>query len=106
MKSSAVKLGSSSALFYIFAQVPFLKTPFIKQITESIVNSIVKILVEKTEIGLFFLYIDTRTSHQGEVFAQMAYKNFIAQQSGSEIEKKIAEQNLINAFKNFARLDL
>lgn len=106
MKSSAVKLGSSSALFYIFGQLPFLKVPFFKQITEAIVNQIVKILVEKTEVGLFFLYIDTRTSKQGEVFAQMAYKNFIAQQIGNEIEKKIAEENLINAFKNFARLDL
>lgn len=104
LKSSAVKLGSSSALLYIFTNLPFLKAPFLKQITEKIVESIISIFVNKTEMGIFFIYIDTRSSHQGEVFSQMAYRNFIAQKNGTEQEKKIAEENLINAFKNFASL--
>jgi hypothetical protein len=104
LKTSAVKLGSSSALLYIFTVIPFLKAPLLKQITEKIVESVISIFVNKTEMASFFFYIDTRTSHQGEVFSQMAYRNFIAQKNGTEQEKKIAEENLIASFKNFASL--
>lgn len=102
LKTSAVKLGSSSALLYIFTNIPFLKAPFLKQITEKIVESIISIFVNKTEMGIFFIYIDVRTNNQGELFSLMAYKNYKAQKNGTEQEKKIAEENLIASFKNFA----
>lgn len=106
LKASALAMGKEAVLKAIAAKVPFFVTPIINPITALIVQKILKIFINETEFAAFFLYIDTRTSHQGELFSQMAYKNYLAQRNGTDEEKRIAEQNLISAFRNFARLDL
>lgn len=103
IKASALEIGKDAVINYIAKKAPFFLVPILNPITNLIVSKILSILITETEFAAFFLYIDTRTSHQGEVFAQMAYKNSKAQKEGSEEEKKIALENLENAFRNLVK---
>lgn len=103
IRASALNFGKEAVINYIKSKAPFFLIPVLNPITSLIVSKILEILLKETEFAAFFYYIDTRTSHQGELFAQMAYRNYIAQQFGSEIEKKIAQENLENAFKTLVK---
>lgn len=89
---------------YLVSRSAFFKFGFVNSITTIIVGQILSIVIKHTEAAAFFFYIDMRVGNQGKEFEKAAIANQIAQQSGSEDEKKIAEENLIKAFKAFVKL--
>lgn len=69
-----------------------------------IVGMTLEFAIEKTELGMFFLYIDMRTSAQGRAFEKSARANLEAQKNGSPAEREKAEKELIRDFKAFVKL--
>ena len=88
----------------LVSAIPFFKIPVIGYISEFIIRKAVSILVNLAEMQMFFMYIDMRTADQAKDFELAAINNRKAQESGTEEEKQIAEQNLINSFRIFAKL--
>jgi hypothetical protein len=88
---------------FLVAKIPFLALPIINPIVGFIVGYVLQIAIKQTEMGAFFLYIDTRTNKQGVAFMESAIKNRIAQQSGTAEEKINAEKNLIDSFRSFVK---
>lgn len=69
-----------------------------------IVGKVLDIAIQETEIGLFFLYIDLRTSVQGRDFEKTMQANLDAQKSGDPAKQAKAEKELKDAFKAFVKI--
>lgn len=109
LKSTALSLGKKEILPLLLAQLPTkLTTGFIGMLLNPIlgfiVGEVLSIAIRETEIGLFFLYIDLRTSAQGRDFEKTMQANMDAQRSGTPEQKAKAEKDLKDAFRAFAKL--
>lgn len=103
VKSTALDLGSRFVMQYLLAKFPFLALPIINPIAGFLVGYVLKIAIKETEMGAFFLFIDTRTNKQGIAFVDAAVRNKVAQHSGTDTEKINAEKNLIDNFRAFVK---
>ena len=103
IKSAALSAGKKAVMSYIVTAVPFFALPIINPILGLVVNWVLTIAIDETEMGLFFMYIDFRTNLQGKEFEAAALENFRAQTEGTEEEKINAEKNLIAKFRALAK---
>ena len=99
IKSVVLRLTLNSTLLILKTELPFLNAPIIRQITEFFVEYVLKIMINKTEMAAFFMYIDLRVSAQGREFEAAALNNFKVQQNGTPEEKANAEKILIDSFR-------
>lgn len=108
LKDTALSLGKKAVLEILLPALPSelttgilgtLLTPLIG----FLVGKILEIAIRETEIGLFFLYIDLRTSAQGRDFEKMARANLEKQKNGTPQEIARAEKELVDAFRAFAK---
>lgn len=110
LKDFALSMGKQQVLKLLLAQLPAkITTGFIGSLFNPLLGFIVgkalEIAIRETEIGMFFLYIDLRTSAQGRAFYDAAQKNLDKQRGASTPEEKAkAEKELIDAFRSFVRL--
>lgn len=109
IKSATLGAAKQGVLDYISAKLPSLFTGLIGKIATPIlgffVGKILSIAIEKTELGIFFLYTDFRVTAQGRDFEAYALANLNVRKNGTPEEIKNAEINLINAFRNFAKFN-
>jgi hypothetical protein len=104
LKDSAIKLGVQALERELSKRLPFLFWPVISPITSLILTKLVSLLIKQTEFGAFFVYIDMRVTSQGRAFQRAALQNYKVQQTGTEEEKKNAEEELIRRFRNLVIL--
>lgn len=109
LKNTALSIGKEAVIKLLMAQLPKELTSgivgfFLNPLLGFLVGVILEIAIKQTEIGLFFLYIDLRTSAQGREFEKMARANLEKQKNGTPAEKLKSEKELIVAFKAFAKL--
>lgn len=104
IKKTATDLAVKLILEELLIEVPFLFWGPVGPLTKLVVTKVVTKAYEKGEMLVFFKYIDMRVDAQGIAFTEAAIKNHQAQLNGTEDEKKLAEKNLIAAFKSFAKL--
>lgn len=109
LKSAALSMAKKEILPLLLSQLPKgLTSGFIGSIFNPIlgfiVGKVLEIAIRETEIGLFFLYIDLRTSAQGREFEKAARENLLKQKTGTPAEIANAERDLKNAFKAFVKL--
>lgn len=103
IKSAALTAGSRSVMAYLTSLSGFFALPIINPIAGFIVDSVIRIAIEKGELAAFFYYVDMRTSKQGREFVDAALRNKLAQQKGTDEEKKLAEKALIDKFRALAK---
>lgn len=109
LKSAALSMAKKEIMPLILSQLPSaLTTGFLGSILTPvlgfIVGKVLEIAIHETEIGLFFLYIDLRTSAQGRDFEKTMRANLDAQKNGTLEQKDQAEKDLKDAFKAFIKL--
>ena len=97
-EKSIVEWAAGKALGKLVTSLWFLANPLVG----FIIDRLLVYLVQQTEFGLFFWYIDTRVSNQGRDFASAAIENRKAQASGTDMEKANAEKRLRDTFYQFA----
>lgn len=100
LKSAALDLGKKLVMNYLLAQAPFLATGFVGKLTSLFVGKVLEILINKTEFGAFFLFIDVRVNQQGKDFAEAAIKYHQAPDS----EKPKYEKDYLEKFYNLVSL--
>ena len=103
IKSTALDLGQRFVMEYLVAKLPFLAWPIVNPIASFIVGYVLKIAIHKTEFGLFYRYIDTRTNKQGVAFMEAAIRNRKVQENGTPKEKAKSEEELIDTFRAFVK---
>lgn len=105
IKSAVLELGKKEVMTFLMTQAPkFFGNFLVNPIVGLIINWVLTILIEKTEIAVFFLYTDIRTNKQASEFVDAAYANHQAQLNGTPEEKLNAENNLMEKFKLFASI--
>ncbi len=109
LKSTALSMGKQAVLKLLIPQLPkWLVSGFVGSIITPIIGFIVgkalEIAIRETEMGMFFLYIDLRTSAQGRAFAEAAQKNFESRKNNASPEEIAkAEKELTDAFRSFVK---
>lgn len=98
VKTAAVSLGTKGVMSLLVAEVPVFANPILKFIAEQIVEEMITKLVDATEFGAFFLYIDFRVNKQGREFYDAAIANVKVKLGGTPEQKKRAEEELIRKF--------
>lgn len=104
IKLAFVSLSTQFSMTWLISFLPFLSIPFFRKIAEGALNALFNHLANKTEMGVFFLYIDTRVALESDDFEEKAYKNFKAQRYGTSDEKIKAEKELWDSFYRFAKI--
>jgi hypothetical protein len=105
LKSAALSLGKKLVMEALISKLPFLGLAWVNPIVALIVGKILEIAIKQTELGLFFSYIDMRTSAQGRAFQDAAIHNREIRNAGTEQEIAAAEIALINSFRAFAKFN-
>lgn len=105
IKSVAMKTGKDLLVREGLKRLPFLFAGPLGPLGNKIVEEIMEILIRESEFAIFFKYIDLRVDSQSKDFSDAAVRNYHAQMSGTPEEKAKAEAELIQAFKNFAKLN-
>jgi hypothetical protein len=101
VKASFVSIATKSAMSSLVASgFP----AWALRIVEPLVSHIMKAISTKSEMLIFFQYIDWRVAGQKRDFEDAVALNIKAQASGNKEEIKRAEENLINAARNFIKL--
>ena len=103
LKYAAKYVSTQATVAAIIAAAPFL-APF-KIVLDAIIGKIMEFAVDKTELGLFFLYIDLRTNQQAKDFESAVYRFVNAKKEGTDEDKKKAELDLIDNFKRLAKFN-
>lgn len=104
IKSTFVSLGKTLIVETANKYLPFLSLPVIKQVFNYVIDWALTLLVDKTETGIFFLYIDFRVAAQSKEFERAAYVNYYAQQTGTKEQKRDAKIQLLKASREFIAL--
>lgn len=89
-KSTLISIGTKGVMTYLQAQIPFFNLPIVKFFTEMVVNKIVSIIVNYTELGIYFIHIDLKTAAQSQEFQEAAKIN-------KELPSEESKQKLIEA---------
>lgn len=101
IKSAFVTVGTKAAMTVLVSQAPVFASPVLNYIASHLINYILVALADSVEMQVFFIYIDVRTSKQGQEFFKAAVKNRDAK---TPQEKADAEKDLIAKFRVFAKL--
>lgn len=96
-------MGRKLVMDWLTAQMSWVAWSVPNTIIGFVVAQVIDILINKTEFGTFFLFIDLRTSAQGRAFEASAIRNHSAQQNGTAEEKAHAEAQLISDFRAFVK---
>lgn len=103
VKSQFVKIGKGAILGALTSWIPPLGVPPLSWLANMISDKIMTILVDNGEVGAFFIYTNFNVDSQGRSFMEAAIKNHNVQINGTDQEKKIAEENLKDAFRKLVR---
>lgn len=103
IKQAALSMGKRLVFDFIISKIPLLGNFFFGPIVSWVVGKVLQIAITQTEMGLFFLYIDMRTSAQGRAFQQAALANAAAQKSTDPKVRQDAEKILIDSFRAFVK---
>lgn len=104
LKSTLVSMIKKSLLKALISKLPFLAWGPIGPFVGLVVGKLAEIVVKETEVGLFCFFIDLRTNRQAGKFTEASIENWKIQQGGTDEEKKLAENKLIDSFREFVKL--
>lgn len=102
LKSTFLAVGVKQVMEFLISKSAFFGLSFINPIMAYIVSKVVTILIEKTDVAIFFLYIDMRVGEQAKNYETAALNNHYAQIGTDEELKKKTEADLIRTFTEFA----
>lgn len=88
----------------ILTKLPFLNWGPLPSILKWGLRKIFSLAVFKTEVGAFFKFIDFRSSAQGRAYHKSISAYLKAKKDGSAEEIKVAETNMVNAFRALVKL--
>lgn len=97
---TVIKIGTLGVYQFASSQLPFLKLPIIRQISEFIIETVLGIAVKETEFGIFILKTKIDVSIQGKEFRDTAEKYH----ASTGEERTRLEKELIDHARNLIKL--
>lgn len=105
-KRNVVDLGTKGVMSYLAVQAPVFNLPILNAVIRFLVSRVISIAVNNTELGIYFIYTDQRTSAQAKAYEKAAQENAKAKADPAvtEEEKKRAEEELLARARELIRL--
>lgn len=97
LKERLIKLAVEKIMQELILSAAFFKIPFFNYITTKLVTKIVVFIVEKTELGLYFIYVDFTVAKQADALRESLEK--YNKEKSPENEKELTDK-----FKDFIRI--
>lgn len=95
VKSFAIKKAKETAIKTVAKKLPFLFFGPVGPLTSLIIEKVVEIVINETEVRAFFVYTDLRVNEQGRAFI----KNSLEYYNNRTLEN---EKKCIDSFESFA----
>jgi bacteriorhodopsin len=108
IKDAALDIGKKAVMQFLVSKASWLALSWVNPFVAWIVGKVLEIAIKQTEMGMFFMYIDLRTSAQGRAFQEAAINNRNTQDKLrhgliSKEEAAKAEKELIDSFRSFVK---
>jgi len=103
IKNQFTSIGKGVLMNALCSWAPIFKVPPFSTIANLILEKELAILATNAETGAFFAYTNFNVDSQGRDFMAAALTNHNIQMIGTPEEKKIAEENVKNAFRKLIR---
>ncbi len=100
LKTALFNLVKSQVISYLVKQLPWLGSKLLSPLLSVIVNQVLKIAFEQTELAIYFYKIDKETEKQANEVKQ---KQDNIQKAKTEEEIKKAQDELKNSLKDLIR---
>lgn len=105
LRESALLLAKRLTMQFIVGRFPFFAWTVPNFVLGMVVGKVLEIAITKTELALFFEYVDFRTSRQGRAFWNSVETLRDAQGRGDAKEIEQAEAWVIRDFENLVKLN-
>jgi len=103
VRSQFIKIGKGVLITALTSWCPPFAGPPLSILANIVADKIMDALAKGTEMTAFFVYVNFNVDSQGRAFMEAAVHNHNIQMIGTPEEKKIAEENLKNAFRKLIR---
>lgn len=97
LKERLVKLAVEKIMQELVLSAAFFKIPFFNYIATKLVTKLVEFIVEKTELGLYFVYVDFTVAKEADQLRE-ALEKYNREKSEQN------EKELTDKFKDFIRI--
>lgn len=104
MKAAYVTISVRLTSAWVASLFPLLGTGVFASIVSKVAEKLFSYLADQTELAAFFYYTDMRVGKQGKEFSDAAFEYRKTISSGTEEQKRLAEEKLWQKFKAFAVL--
>ena len=98
VRSIVQKKVTKSLIAFLVSKLPFLGLSWINPIVSIVVSKLVTVVLDETEIRIFFKYADIRCNQQGAEFERLSLQYY---NNRTEENEKAA----INALRDFVSLN-
>lgn len=102
IRDGAQSVGTESALNLLVLHVPIFANPVLNKIARLVISKILEKLIQQTEFGMFYAYVDIRTSAQGRAFIEAVQARKALGKDATPEEKEKAEHDQIRRFAELA----
>lgn len=103
IKAEAVKYFAAKVLSEVVKWGGFFSVGFVQTIAAFIIETVLKIAIEKTELGIYVVYADERASAQARKYERAKQDQSKLPTDASDEEKAAARQRVIDAARDLIR---
>lgn len=104
LKDTLQKQLLKSVYSSLISKVTWLAWGPLGPITKKMLEMLISLIIEETELSIYLAFTDFRTSRQGRRFLEASIQNQQAQRSDDPNAKKKAEENLKATFRDLIKL--
>lgn len=97
LKDRLVKLAVEKIMKELILSAAFFKIPFFNYVATQLITKLVVFIVDKTELGLYFIYVDFSVAKQADQLREALEK--YNKEKSEENEKELTDK-----FKDFIRI--
>ena len=103
IKAEAVKYFAAKVLAEVVKWGSFFSIGFVQTVAAFIIETVLKIAIEKTELGIYVVYADERASAQARKYERAKHEQSKLPDNASDEEKAAARQRVIDAARDLIR---
>jgi len=104
LKEHTRKTVTNSLVLIIIAKFPVLNSTPLKFVLNKLIEAIISLAVDQTELAAFFQYVDFRVDKQGRDFYKTLVENIQIRNTGSIYEIQQSENDVKNKFRDLVKL--
>jgi len=103
LKAEAVKYFAAKVLAEVISWGGIFSVGFVQTVALSLIEVVLRIAMEKTELGLYVIYANEKAEKQARDYARAKHDQLKLPSDATEAEKQAARQRVIDAARDLLR---